>query len=118
MASQVSFGSVDEVLLPTSSIMITEHPFHLNLLGSPATTSVASVASVVENRKELGLEQATTPATSVASVDVVENRKELGMRQATTTTILASMSKECRDLIRNELWIEKVNIIQSQYLSI
>ena len=88
MASQVSFGSVDEVLLPTSSIMITEHPFHLNLLGSPATTSDASVASVVENRKELGLEQATTTATSIASVDVVEKRKELGLKQATTTILV------------------------------
>ena len=88
MASQVSFGSVDEVLLPTSSIMITEHPFHLNLLGSPATNSVASVASGVENKNELGLEQVTTTATSIASVDVVEKRKELGLKQATTTILV------------------------------
>lgn len=107
MASQVSFGSVDEVLLPISSLKITEYPFHLTLLGSTAATSVAS------DRKELGLEQTITTAispaaTSVAKVEKI--RKEMGLKQG-TTTILANMSKEGRDLIRNELWIEKVNII-------
>ena len=114
MVSQVSFGSVDEVLLPTSSVKITEYPFHLTLLGSTAATSVAS------DRKELGLKQAITTAispaaTSVAKVEKI--KKEIGLKQD-TTNILANMSKEGRDLIRNELWIEKVNMIHSQNLSI
>ena len=80
MVPQLSFGTVDEILLPTSRILFTEHPFYLNLLGSP-------------------------PASSVVSEE--EKRKEM-----------ANMTKEGRDLIRNEIWREKVKIIQSQYLSI
>ena len=107
MASQVSFGSVDEVLLPISSLKITEYPFVLPLLGSTAATSVAS------DRKELGLEHAITPAissaaTSVAKVEKI--RKETGLKQG-TTTIPANMSKEGRDLIKHQIWREKVNFI-------
>ena len=90
VAPEVGFGTVEEILHPTSRILITEHPFHLNILRSPAATSVVK-------EEEMG----SPAATSVLSEEE-----------------MANMTKGGRDLIRNEIWREKVNIIQLQYLSI
>ena len=107
MARQVSFGSVDEVLIPTSSVKITEYPSQLILLGSTAATSV------VCDRKELGLKQAITTAISPAVTSVAKEEKiskEIGLEQVTSIS-LANMSKEGRDMMKNQIWREKVIII-------
>ena len=115
---QMSFGTVDEILHPTSQIYITEHPFHLNLLsfgtvdeippptagivitpGSPPATSVVSEEEIVDEilLSTSGITPGSLPATSVVSEEVM---------------MMANMTKDGRDWIRHEKWIQKVNIIQ------
>ena len=101
---EVGFGTVEEILHPTPRILITEHPFHLNLLRSPAASSVVK-------EEEMG-----SPTTTSAI-----SEEEMGSPAATSVVReeeMANMTKGGRDLIRNEIWREKVNIIQLHYLSI
>ena len=115
---EVGFGTVEEILHPTPRILITEHPFHLNLLRSPAASSVVK-------EEEMGSPTTTSAVSeeemgSPAAISVV-SEKEMGSPAATSVVReeeMANMTKGGRDLIRNEIWREKVNIIQLQYLSI
>ena len=111
MDPQVSFGTVDEILT-SSSILITEHQYHLSLLRFP---SAISVDSEEEKRKELDLlqdqerrEKRKWKRRLSRQMRKIK-RREMGPKQEPVTN-LANRTMFGRDWDRHEYKRAKVNV--------